>query len=154
MKPTSQMKTSQMNITNSVIRMMRNKHPDANIYTKKTSVKEINNLINDFQNYPIIECSTLWFDQHIYWNNWVDTEGMGYGWLWVKNPQSKYRKLVVEWTDNRISDIRYDFKEKNKKFKNFKTIFIKDENYIIIYIPSRLICEYDLIIYLGKKDEL
>lgn len=68
------------------------------ITKQKIPNKTMKKYINQF-NY--IDTHELWYDDPDYpnFNNWIDIEGIGYGWLWIKHKNSKklQRKSVIKF---------------------------------------------------------
>ena len=64
----------------------------------KLSNKLMKKYLNHFK---YIEANELWYDDpdNPNCNNWVDTEGIGYGWLWLEHKNSKklQRKSVIKY---------------------------------------------------------
>ena len=133
----------QYNINNHLMRRYKKSFPSANVYTKPFAYSKIAKIIDETRKeYPKIETDIEFYEHNIYQSNWIDVEGMGYGWIWFKEPKNNWRKLISEYTCNWLSDVK----------KGFKTIFIEDEDFIIIHVPSRTLeSKADIIITLGKE---
>lgn len=69
----------------------------AGVIKQKIPNKTMKKYLNQFK---YIETHKLWYDDsdHPNFNNWIDVEGIGYGWLWVnhKNSEKLQRKSVIK----------------------------------------------------------
>lgn len=131
------------NITNNIIRKYKRNFPNAKVYTKKLSKKHLYDLIDNHEDYPIIEYSEEFYELNLYDSNWIDIEGMGYGWIWSIYPQKLWREKIGEACRSYIKNI--------KIIKNEKIIICEQDDEIFITLPRRLVTNSDFHIYLGKK---
>lgn len=67
-----------------------------------TKQKILNKTMKKYLNhFKYIDTYELWYDNpnNPNFNNWVDVEGIGYGWLWLNHENSKrlQRKSIIEF---------------------------------------------------------
>lgn len=84
---------------------------DVNILHKKTiNHKSLNKYIKQFK---YIDVNELWFDDpnNPELNNWIDIEGIGYGWLWLrhKNSKKQQRKDIIRHAIGCTSCVRNEY---------------------------------------------
>lgn len=140
------MNNKQYNINNSLIRKYKKIYPSAKVKSKNISKSKLLKFINETKNqYTNVECSIVFYEENLYRHNWIDIEGMGYGWIWYKRPKNKWRKSIVEFFKNNL--YAYEIN------KEFKFIFVQDEEFLIIHIPSRTTeMKADIIFKMSKEN--
>ena len=143
--------SSKQNIINSILRDYKKKYGNNNVSYQKLSKVYINNIIKQNVEYPFVECVEMFYDDSLTFNNWIDVEGMGYGWIWSDCPRCQWR--------NKICSLIRNYYFKQKTFKNTKKmIVIKTPEKIIFHIPSRFYnfkkgkFNSDVVITFSKKE--
>jgi len=48
------------------------------------------------------------------WNNWTDVEGQGYGWLWLRTPESKWNIRLQKLVHQYVWEKKKTMKEHNE----------------------------------------
>lgn len=57
--------------------------------------------------YDYIEIVTKYYDdeERPYYNNWIDVEGMGYGWTWMKYEEKEWHKMMQKLVFNKADSL-------------------------------------------------
>lgn len=118
--------------------------------SKQTTLNTLQELLNICDRTKHMEQRIEWYtdEKQPDWNNWIDVDGEGYGWIWLKGTEETWHSMLKEKLLDYIETKKEIIAERNEN-----VVFITTENKIIYHFIERESSKCDTI-YTFSDDEI